>query len=115
MCGEIFWKRITIFCLAFGLGFFVTNVFGLKEASIKYVPDFITSAPQKENCVPVDENLKYHNLKEKTEISKDDLDKIEAEKIKSNGEPQLFIPEKDSVELKTLLHKEKCYDSNEQK
>lgn len=111
MCGEAFWKRITAFCLAFGLGFFVSNAFKSEEIRMQIVPDFITSVPQKENCVPADVNLKYRRLEE---VSKEDLKKIEAEKTESKIEPQLFIPERDSVEHKTLLHKEKCYDSDRQ-
>lgn len=110
MCGEAFWKRITAFCLAFGLGFFVSKAFEAEKIKMQIVPDFITSAPQKENCVPADGNLKYHHLEE---VSKEDLKKTEAEKTET--EPSLFIPERDSVENKTLLHKEKCYDSDGRK
>ncbi|HMS41608.1 MAG TPA: hypothetical protein PKE69_15355 [Pyrinomonadaceae bacterium] len=112
MCGEAFWKRVTAFCLAFGLGSFVSNAFKSEEIRMQIVPDFITSAPQKENCVPADRNLKYRRLEE---VSKEDLKNIEAEKDKSETQPQLFIPERDLVEHKTLLHKENCFDSDGRK
>ena len=112
MRGEIFWKRITMFCLAFGIGFFITNAFEPKEISMQDALDILTSAPQKTKCIPADEKLKYLRLNKKSEISSEDLKKIEAEKTESKTEPQLFIPERDSVEHKTLLHKEKCFDSD---
>lgn len=110
MGGEAFWKRLTAFCLTFGLGVFLSNNFTLKE---KPSENALQLAPKRENCVPADANLKYLPLKEKSEVSEEELKRIEAEK--SNAEPQLYIPERDKAEYKILLHKEKCYESDGRK
>jgi len=113
MCGEIFWKRITIFCLAFGLGFFVTNVFVPKKLPTQNVLSPVTN---RENCVQVDGFFRHNLLaeKEQTDTLKDETAK-EFEIQNSKTEPQLHVPERDKSEYKTLLHKEKCYDSDVRK
>ena len=115
MCGEAFWKRMTAFCLTFGLGFFISNYFILKEMPLEKAQNVMNLVPIRENCVPADEHLKYLHLKEKTEIPKEELEKVEAEKNNAVPKPQLYFPERDLTEYKTLLHKEKCYASDGRK
>lgn len=109
MCSETFWKRVVVFCLTFGLGFFISDVFDSKKMPSKNVSEL---SPKRDTCVPVDGFVSYQNLaeKEKSEISKEQLEKIEAQKINAEPKPQLYFPERDLAKHKNLLHKEKCYD-----
>ncbi len=138
MCGEAFWKRVVVFCLTFGLGVLVSGLFisnkkctaGQLLPSVKPV---VVSAPtENKNCVPLDENLKYERLTaeeknvpavaeedsklkaKKPEDKKKSL-KDEKEKQKNPVEPQFYDPSKDSAEYKYLLHKERCFEPQEQK
>ncbi len=139
-CGETFWKRVVVFCLTFGLGVLVSGLFisnkkctaGQLPPSVK--PIVISAPPENKNCVPLDENLKYERLtaKEKTvpavaeEDSKlkakkpeDKKKSLKAEKRKQNNsaepKPHFYNPSKDSVEYKNLLHREKCFEAQDQK
>lgn len=135
-CGEAFWKRVVVFCLTFGLGVLVSTFFTLREAQISLCPSKTkllienqkpenNSLTETKNCVPVDGNLKYERLTaeekpdlevNKTEEKKKSL-KVEKEKQNNPAEskPQFYNPSKDSAEFKELLHREKCFEAQNQK
>jgi|SRR5215204_2577846 len=93
--------------------------------------------PETKNCVPVDGSLKYENLyvkkngkyyllvkNPKTKVEKaerkDDKNKTpenEQEKIKAvaKSQPEIYNPAKDSSEYQCLLHREKCFETQEQR
>jgi hypothetical protein len=124
-CGKAFWKRIIAFCVTFGLGLLVSNLFISKEAAKENPEPTVILAPAESNCVPVDGNLKYERL---TAEEKPDLDakkteekkkSLKAAKEKQNKtaepEPQFYNPSKTDAEYKKLLHREKCFEAQDQK
>jgi hypothetical protein len=133
MCGQIFWKRIVVFCLTLGLGVLVAGFFTSKELPAQNVNQAVNPAPaENKNCVPVDENLQYQTLENEAPASPFQLeetpklaDSKKYEKHKTPKEHQkkreaivkqpYYNPSKDSAEYKDLLHKEKCFDAAEKK
>ncbi len=133
MCCESFWKRVVVFCLAFGFGVLVSDAFFSKETSSESQKTVNISVSIEKNCVPVDSSLKYENLavKEKPDSAplnetpkleiKKDADKKSLKedqaKQKPTAEPngQFYVPSKDSAEYKILLHREKCFETDGRK
>lgn len=133
MCCQSFWKRITIFCLALGIGILASNFLSLQESPESKK---MKNLPFKEkNCAYADKNLKYETLplkkkvynapqvEEKPEIKliPFEKEKLETPKIEtkqnnfSESVPQLHIPLQSTAQYQTLLHKENCYESDEKK
>jgi hypothetical protein len=133
MCCESFWKRITTFCLALGIGTFASDFRVLNES-----PEFKkmkSSVTKEKNCVFADKDLKYETLPLKKEVyilpqveNKPELKLIPSEKkrlkkpeVETNQNnfaepvPQLHIPSQSSAQYQTLLHKENCYEFDERK
>ena len=125
MCCEAFWKRVVVFCLTFGLGVFVSNLFISKESAKENPKLLVISSPSENNCVPVDDSLRYERLtaEEKPNVEakkqEDNKKSLKAEKEKQNNpaesKPQFYNPSKDSAGYKDLLHREKCYESDGRK
>ena len=133
MCGDIFWKKVLVFCLTFGSGVLVSGLFIPKELPAQNIKQTVNQMPaENKNCVPVDSNLRYEPLVAKNEAEqttlaekpKPDAKKKESgkklpkekpEKPETVSEPQLYNPSKDSAEYKKLLHREKCFEAPPQK
>jgi len=136
MCGEIFWKKVLVFCLTFGLGVLVSGLFIPKELPAQNTEQTISPIPaENKNCIPVDGNPRYETLDDKAPngafqseeppklkvLKKFEADKKSSknkrEKQNSNGEPekQPDIAPKDSAEYRDLLHREKCFEAPPQK
>lgn len=127
MCyGEWFWKRMVVFGLTFGLGVFVAGLFISKQMPTSIKPMLIAAPPENKNCVPVDKSLKYETLEGKTptrpsqlgETTKPEAKKpedkkksLKSEKQNNPAAPRSYDPAKDSVEVKNLLHKERCFET----
>jgi hypothetical protein len=133
-CGEAFWKRVVAFCLTFGLSVFVAGLFVSGKVSQTVKPVVVPSIEENKNCVPADKNLKFERLTtedrnipmdgkteipldgkeslktEKTKDKKRNL-KAETEKPKNSAEPQLYDASKNPAEVKDLLHKEICFET----
>lgn len=131
MCGENYWKGISVFCLSFGLSVFVSSFFAVEEFNLKFCPLKIKSSNEQQiiekrfvdtkNCVPLDQNLTYEELSKidsaPTLIVEETLkDKLNGKKQKDqkkllrDNKKKNYSPSKDTAEYKTLLHKEKCYE-----
>jgi len=129
MCGENYWKGISVFCLTFGLSVFVSNVFSVRQAVSQTCPIKITISTQppmverpfvdNKNCAPLDNNLKYQKLDAKglsePETEKKAKEKEAQKENKKAGKStevklQPYNPKKETAEYKVLLHKEKCYE-----
>ncbi|MEP6901336.1 MAG: hypothetical protein ABJA66_06270 [Actinomycetota bacterium] len=134
MCCNAFWKKVIVFCLTFGLGTFVSNAFISKELSSENQKTVNNSVSNEVNCIPIDSSLKYENLAAKeekdlfaiNETPKSEVKKTATDKktLKDNQAKQKNIAEskeqfynqsKDSAEYKVLLHKEQCFEAQEQK
>ncbi len=125
MCCEIFWKKVVVFSLAFGISVFVSNAFTSSEIPTESIKTTINLAPQSKNCVPVDGNLKYERLTTAEEQAKLATKKQEEKKkvLKNSQEKQnnftqsqqFYVPSKDSAEYKILLHREQCFEAQGQK
>ena len=133
MCRESFWKRITIFCLALGIGTIASDFWFSEELSES--KKMKNSVSKERNCVFADKDLKYENLPLKEEIyilpqvgekpeikpiplEKEELKKSEIETNQNNfpeSIPPLYIPSQSSAEYQILLHKENCYEPEEGK
>jgi hypothetical protein len=128
-CGEAFWKRVVVFCFAFGLGVGVSGLFVSKESVKENNNPAPISAPAEnpaeKNCVPVDGNLKYERLtvveqttletKKQENKKKSVKENLEKQNNSAESKPQFYNPSKDSAEYKVLLHREKCFETQEQK
>jgi hypothetical protein len=143
MCGKVVGKGIVVFSLAFSFGIAASEFFVPEQSSgINVTTNNQVLAPVLEkNCVPADKNLSYQNLPlrepnidfpEKAESSgplviksdekksvkktaKSDETPAEKQKLKKMTEPHQYIPQKDSAEYQTLLHKEQCFETQKQK
>jgi hypothetical protein len=92
-----------------------------------------TPAPAEKNCKPIDKDLKYQTIPLKDESrlvekaarvspsrlsEKKSESKKPDEKVKEQtktAEPQFYDPSEDPAEIKTLLHKEQCFEAQKPK
>lgn len=145
MCGETFWKRVVVFCLAFGLGVFVSSAFISKEIPAESLKTTSSSMPEnliapanagssEKNCVAVDSSLRYERLISKAPDRLSSMEvapppkspnpqtakkfsKNDQEKQKDSAElkRQFYVPSEDSAEYQTLLHRERCFEAQRPK
>jgi hypothetical protein len=137
-CGAAFWKKILVFSLTFVLGVFVAGLFisnrkvcteqKVPPAEIKNEPPLVGPKTQndrvfgKKKCVPVGGNLKYERLtaqeRSNPEAKKADRKKFSktAKENDPNGAKSHFYdPSRNPVEVKDLLHRETCFETEGQK
>jgi hypothetical protein len=142
MCCNAFWKRVVVFCLTFGFGVFVSGLFISKEISNENIRTMINSIPEKEsplektnkttepnakekNCIPVDGKLQYIPLNATDDNSKVEISpEIKKDKKIKNKENENRLKEmskeldrisRNLPNLQTLLYKEQCFETQEQK
>jgi len=137
-CGKAFWKRFLVFGLTFGFGVLISSAFMPKECTAPPVNQLplmkpspaqsstqtaVPSPLENKNCVPLDGKLKYETLENKEQPGAFRLDKTpkseavrpEDKKKSSKNKKEYERTSKNSVEVRDLLHREKCFESPERK
>jgi hypothetical protein len=130
MCCAGFWKRIVTLCLTFWLGVFVSYLFAYKDLPV-IEPVYVVwrnDAPtekmteanlssERENCEPVDKDLKYVYPGSNKKESENNVEKIKTPprirpetKAREELEKE-FNPWKHGVQYDILLHRENCDES----
>ena len=130
MRGEWFWKGIITFCLTLLIGTFAVELFN--SAASKVENEKTDLFYREKTCVFADSELKYQILPLREEshftpsanetkkiiltpISATNRAKSEPTNAQNDGfEPQMqkYMPSQNTTEFQTLLHIEKCYESD---
>jgi hypothetical protein len=140
MCCKLFWKRIVVFCLTFGLGIFISGLFISTEIPNENIRTIINLIPEKEssrektnqtnepntkNCVSVDGKLQYIPLTATDDKSKVEINsEVKKDKKIKNKENEKRLEEmrkeldrslNNLPNSQILLYKEQCFETQEQK